>query len=188
MNETATAHTQDHNTNTTPRIYVASLADYNSGRLLGRWIDADQEAEAIHAEIQAILATSPDLIAEEWAIHDHEGFGPWSPREYESIETVAAVARWIADVGEVFGGLMNHLGDLDEAARYMGEAYRGEWDSLQDYVESFIDDIYGHELNKLPEILRYHIDYEGIARDFELSGDIFTIELDHKVHVFDSNI
>jgi hypothetical protein len=24
-----------------PRIYVASLADYNNGELLGRWIDAD---------------------------------------------------------------------------------------------------------------------------------------------------
>ena len=188
MNDTTTARTQDRRTGATPRIYVASLADYNAGRLLGKWIDADQDDEAIHAEIQAMLATSCEPVAEEWAIHDHEGFGPWSPREYEGIDTVATVARWIASVGEVFGGLLNHLGNLDEAIKYMDEAYRGAWDSLLDYVENFVDDIYGHELKNLPEILRYHIDYEGIARDFELSGDIFTIELDRKVHVFDANI
>ena len=43
-------------TETTPRIYVASLADYNSGRLLGRWIDADQPVEDIHREIAEMLA------------------------------------------------------------------------------------------------------------------------------------
>lgn len=188
MNDTTKARTQDRRTGATPRIYVASLADYNAGRLLGKWIDADQDDEAIHAEIQAMLALSPEPIAEEWAIHDREGFGAWCPREYESIDTVALVARWIASVGEVFGSLLYHLGDLDDAIKYMSEAYRGAWDSLLDYVENFIDDIYGHELKKLPDILRYHIDYEGIARDIELSGDIFTIEVDAKVHVFAANI
>lgn len=171
-----------------PRIYVASLADYNAGRMLGRWIDAEREAEAIHAEIQTILKESRELVAEEWAIHDHEGFGGWSPREYESIETVAEVARLIGEHGEVFAGLLNHCDGIEEAKRYMDDGYRGEWTSLAEYVENFIDDIYGQELKKLPDILRYHIDYDGIAQDFELSGDIFTIERNYKVHVFESNI
>ena len=59
----------------TPRIYVASLADYNSGRLRGRWIDADQPAEAIREQIVEMLAESNEPIAEEWAIHDYENFG-----------------------------------------------------------------------------------------------------------------
>ena len=46
----------------TPRIYVASLADYNAGVLLGRWIDADQGVQAIHDQIDAMLATSKQPV------------------------------------------------------------------------------------------------------------------------------
>jgi len=52
------------------RIYVASLSDYNAGRLHGAWIDATQDADEIEAEVQEMLAASPEPIAEEWAIHD----------------------------------------------------------------------------------------------------------------------
>lgn len=174
---------------TTPRIYVASLSDYNAGRLLGRWLDADQDAEAIHAEIRAMLSESREPFAEEWAIHDYEGFGEYSLREFESIDTVAEMARLIAEHGEVFAGLLSHFGgDLNDAKRWMEDGYRGEWDSLIEYVENFLDDVYGGELKGLPDIIRYHIDYAGIAHDFEMSGDIFTIECGRRVHVFDSHI
>jgi antirestriction protein len=189
MNETATAHTQDQSTNTTPRIYVASLADYNAGRLLGLWIDADQEAEAIDEEIRAMLATSPEFIAEEWAIHDHEGFGSWSPREFESIETVATVARLIGEHGKVFAELLNHFGgDLKEAKSYMEDGYRGEYESLADYAETNIYDLYTSEMNRIPDEVRFAIDWEVVARECELGGAIFTVEVGNKVHVFDANL
>jgi len=171
-----------------PRIYAASLSDYNAGILHGRWIDANQSAEAIHAEIQAMLNESKESLAEEWAIHDYEGFGQWGLREFECIDAIAAVARCIAEHGEVFAGLMGHCSDIEEAHRYMQNGYRGEFESVKEYAETFIDDVYGSDVDRLPEIIRYHIDFEGIARDFELSGDIFTIECDRKVHIFDSNI
>lgn len=46
----------------TPRIYVASLADHTAGRLLGRWIDADQPAEAIIQQIQANQKITQDVL------------------------------------------------------------------------------------------------------------------------------
>ena len=60
---------------TLPRIYVACLSSYNAGRLHGRWIDCDQTAEEIREEIRLMLEESPEPWAEEWAIHDYEGFG-----------------------------------------------------------------------------------------------------------------
>jgi antirestriction protein len=104
MNDTRTERTETSATTITPRVYIASLSDYNAGWLLGRWIDAAQEPEAIHEEIRAMLGTSSEPVAEEWAVHDYEGFGLWSPGEYESVETLSAVARLIAEHGEVFGG------------------------------------------------------------------------------------
>jgi len=46
----------------TPRIYVASLADYNAGRLHGRWIDANQSADSIRDEIAQMLTESEDPL------------------------------------------------------------------------------------------------------------------------------
>ncbi len=54
----------------TPKIYVDCLSAYNAGTLHGSWIDANQDAEDIHEEIQEMLSESPEPVAEEWAIHD----------------------------------------------------------------------------------------------------------------------
>jgi len=173
-----------------PRIYVASLSDYNAGLLHGKWIDADQDAEAIHAAIAAMLAGSKEPIAEEWAIHDYEGFGGLSLGEYESIETVAEVALLLAEHGGMFGALVEHFGglsDLDEAKRCIESGYHGTFESIEDYVCDFVEDCYGDSLKGLPDFIRHHLDYEGMARDMEISGDIFTVEYQGEVHIFSSN-
>ena len=100
---------------TTPRIYVACLAAYNNGYLHGRWIDATTPDE-IMDEVQAMLAASPVPHAEEWAIHDYEGFEGASLSEYSSFETVCALADFIAEHGELGAKVYAHFGDdLDEA-------------------------------------------------------------------------
>ncbi|MDQ1744014.1 MAG: hypothetical protein QOE23_2353, partial [Pseudonocardiales bacterium] len=42
-----------------PRIWVASLSDYNNGVLHGAWIEAAREPEEIQADINTMLAASP---------------------------------------------------------------------------------------------------------------------------------
>ena len=78
-----------------PRIYVASLSDYNNGHLHGRWISAAQDPDLIYDEIHQMLATSPSPQAEEWAIHDYEGFTPHDICETEDIPTIARIAMEI---------------------------------------------------------------------------------------------
>ncbi|HWB53517.1 MAG TPA: antirestriction protein ArdA [Tepidisphaeraceae bacterium] len=170
---------------------MASLADYTAGKLHGRWIDASQDVEGIRADIAAMLKESTEPIAEEWAIHDYEGFGCLRLSEYEDIEMVASVAQLIEEHGEVFAGLVNHLGGLeylDDARRTMEEGYCGEFDSVEDYARESVEDAYADVLEKLPDFIRYNIDWEAIGRDFELGGDIFTIEIDYRVHVFYGNV
>jgi antirestriction protein len=183
---TRVAHPSD-----TPRIYVASLADYNAGELHGCWIDADQDADTIHAEIAAMLAQSREPMAEEWAIHDYENFDGLRLSEFADIATVAEAARLIVEHGPVFGHLMSNFGGLsglEEAQQFMQDGYHGAFDRIEEYVEEFLDDCYGDALAQLPDFIRYHIDYEGIARDLEYGGDIFTIECAGRVHVFDANL
>ncbi len=181
--ETAnTSPSRDHGSQTEggPRIYVACLAAYNNGRLHGRWIDADQDAEAIHAEINAMLAASPVPLAEEWAIHDHEGFEGAKIEEFLSIQRIVDLAAFIAEHGELGGKLLQHFGgDLDDATAAF-EEHAGEHKSLADFAQDLTE-----ETTEIPENLANYIDYQAIARDMELNGDVFTIELGFEcVHVF----
>jgi antirestriction protein len=175
----------------TPRIYVASLADYNAGRLHGRWIDADQPAEAIREQIALMLAESKEPVAEEWAIHDYENFGGLGLSESEDIDRIAEVALLITEHGPVFASLLGYLGgtsSVDEARRYMEEGYRGAFDSLADYARELLEECYGDVLKGLPDFIQYHIDYEGIARDMDLNGDVFSFQCEGKTHVFEAHI
>jgi antirestriction protein len=41
------------------------------------------------------------------------------------------------------------------------------------------------EATEIPQSLRYYIDWQAMARDAEMSGDLFTVETAHdEIHVF----
>lgn len=97
------------------RIYVADLAAYNNGKLHGVWIDACDDINNIWEQIKAMLA-SPEGFAEEYAIHDYEGFGSYALSEYAGIETAHEVACFIADHPDFGSELLDHFGgDLEDA-------------------------------------------------------------------------
>ncbi len=163
-----------------PRIYVACLAAYNNGHLHGQWIDAAQDVEDIQSDIAAMLATSPIPLAEEWAIHDHEGFEGADIQEYSGIETVVRFAAFVAEHGELGGNLLAHFGGDLEDAKAAFENYAGQHKSLADFAQELTE-----ETTDIPQSLVYYIDYAAMARDMELNGDVFTIELGFEdVHVF----
>jgi antirestriction protein len=164
---------------TTPKVYVACLAAYNNGYLHGAWIDADQEAEAIHNEIEAMLAKSPIPRAEEWAIHDYEGFCGLRLSEYESIEKIAEMAAMIQEHGEAWAKFAEYEGIEFATIERFEEAYAGEWLSEEDFAESLAE-----ETMEIPEHLTFYIDYERLARDLFIN-DYFSAESENcKVYVF----
>ena len=163
-----------------PRIYVACLAAYNSGCLHGRWITATTPDE-IRDEVRAMLAASPEPEAEEWAIHDYEGFEGASLSEYSSFETVCELTDFITEHGELGAKLLNHLGDDLAEARAAFEDYAGEYRSAADFAESLHEDT-GTEI---PESLRYYIDWQALARDMALNGEIMVFQTGFdEVHIF----
>lgn len=164
-----------------PRIYVACLASYNSGYLHGVWIDASLELDDIQEQVQEMLKQSPVELAEEYAIHDYEGFGGYDLGEYEGLESAHNIACFIEEFPELGGELLNQFnGDLDEARKNMEDNYYGCYESLEDYARDFVE-----STSEVPSHLEYYIDYERMARDLEMSGDIFTIQTAHdEVHIF----
>lgn len=164
----------------TPRIYVADLAAYNNGILYGVWIDATDSIDSINEQIFTMLDNSPIEDSEEYAIHDYENFGNYRLEEYTGIETVHNIATFIEDNPLLGIELVNHFcGDID-AAEQAKDDYLGCYHSLADYAQELTE-----ETSDIPEHLAFYIDYEAMARDMEMNGDIFTIETAHdEVHVF----
>jgi antirestriction protein len=209
------------------RIYVASLSDYNAGRLHGVWIDCEgKSGDEIQEEVSAMLRGShypnvevicPDCravsagalaegldvkpgsvwqtnywadgkgqyiqcptcrgsgtvpSAEEWAIHDHEGFGSMLD-ESTSFDRVAELAELIEQHGEAFIAYAENMGAEYATADGFQEAYQGEYDTLADWAEDFMEQTGG--LSEMPENLRHYFDFESYGRDAQLGGDIYKI-------------
>lgn len=157
--------------NINPRIYVACLAAYNNGILHGAWIDATDGIDALWQAVRKVLNTSPIENAEEFAIHDHEGFGSAGISEYESLDSVTAKAAFITEHGDTGQLVLEYVsGDLDDA-QDMIERYYGTFTSLADYAEEIIS-----QTETITSWLEPYIDYAAIARDMEINGDIDSIE------------
>lgn len=164
-----------------PRIYVACLAAYNSGRLHGAWIPVGENIDALRGAIQAMLECSPVPGAEEYAIHDYEDFGGVSVGESMGLAAVVELASFLRERGTLGALVLAHLdGDIDAAVTALDEQYRGRFASLADCFQELTE-----ETTIIPDILRLYIDYEAMARDARLGGEVFTIETAHdEVHVF----
>ena len=172
-----------------PRIYVASLGDYNAGVLHGIWIDAGQEPALLQEQVDAMLARSPTADAEEFAVHDYEGFGQYAVDEYDSLGWLSRVACGIHEHGLAFGAWAARIEHDESALDEFEDAYLGEWDSVEAYAEDLMDSFDWQDAlyNQLPGALHPYvkIDIEGFARDLELSGDITVAHHANGVWIFD---
>ena len=166
------------------RVYVACLAAYNNGILHGAWIDCDGKiAEDIDAEVQAMLKRSPVPDAEEYAIHDFEGFGNII-NEYTSIDEIAEIVDALesADEPEALKAYAANRGEsVVDAASSFDDAYFGEWDSELAYAEDYMDSYFD-----IPDRLANYIDYEAFRRDL-FCGDYWSEDAPNgNVYVFQS--
>jgi len=143
----------------TPRIYVACLASYNAGRLHGRWIDAI-DADSIREEIKELLKASPVPNAEEWAIHDYDGFYGVPISETEDVDAVAELGAMIRKHGEPVALFAARIGVAKATEERFLDAYCGEWKSERAYA--------------IPDHLAPYIDFDAFARDL-FQGDYYSL-------------
>jgi len=135
-----------------PEIYVADLEVYNNGE----WIDAAQDVEDIEEEIKKMLKESG---SEEWEIHDSEGFGDIDVHGM-SLDEVSRLAKGIEEYGEAFAAFYMDSENIDTAETEFEDAYKGKYDSEEDFAYEFMNEVY-----EIPDFLKPYIDYEAVARD-----------------------
>lgn len=170
----------------TPRIYVVCLASYNAGTLHGEWIDANQSPEDLQEAVNAMLKTSPESGAEEWAIHDYEGFAGAKIEEYTGLKEISQLAELIEEYGPAYVAYRDHVGEDYATADGFRDAYLGEHSSLEEYAEQFLENTGAFQ--DVPDMLRNYFDFEKYAHDLEVGGDVFTADAPGGgVFVFDNH-
>lgn len=125
---------------TAPRIYVADLAAYNAGSLVGRWISLDGiDSDELHEIIQSKVLMPGH---EEWAIHDYEGFGSIPVGEYDSLENIVAhVERMGEEPAKYFAYVQAHGSHY--ADQYDEERVEGPYDNASEWFDQYLESFYG---------------------------------------------
>lgn len=152
------------------------------------WSKGSPECEHCGKALEPQGAAYPS--AEEFAIHDHEGLGGLG--EYAGLGEVARRVE-IAELADerdiplsvILEFANDHLpkgADLDDIESAIDESYRGSYDSWKDFAEELTRET--SDMSAVPAWLEYHIDWESIGRDFELSGDFNGYGLDGSIYFF----
>ncbi len=182
-----------------PKAWVCCLHCYVGGRFHGRWFDVGTDPDELHHEVMQFFATGcetcgeyepecPECRAfaapfpcggEELAVHDHEGLGDVG--EAYDLERLCAIARLLDEFKDrpVLAYLARVDGDVERAREGLREHYAGRWESLAEWAESWAEDA-GLGLEQLWP----YIDWSRVSRDWELNGDIETMDVGGAVHVF----
>ncbi|GAB4199177.1 MAG: antirestriction protein ArdA [Wenzhouxiangellaceae bacterium] len=167
-------------TTDTPKVYIADLAAYNAGYHRGIWIDATDDLDTIRDDIQNMLEHSPVFGAGDYAIHDYEGFGGIRLSEHTGMADVVALAEFLEEHPEFGAALLSYWDEDIHQATEALEDYVGTYDTLADFAQELTE-----ESTMIPKHLEYYIDYDRMARDLEMSGDVYTLEGDGgQTHVF----
>lgn len=177
---------------TPPRIWIGSLADYNAGHLHGEWCDAAVDDDELLAAAERVVTGSLTADAEEWAIFDHEGFQGFPIGESEDLRIVAAVARGILEHGPAFAAWAElHDADPNMLASF-SDAYLGDYPTAGAWAEQRCADLEVEDTieRALPEhIARYvRVDYDALANDAWLGGDIYLAHHAGGVWIFDARL
>ena len=175
-------------------IYVASLTDYNNGRLHGVWIDATLEPADIQVAIEFMLRNSYFPDAEEFAIHDDSGFQGLNVGEWTSTEDVSILARGIERHGEAFVRWIEHmdagLTNVPEVSSQFEDHYHGHYESERAYAEYMLDagdynTLIEEARDSLPEHLRDHTRFDIDEYAESLSSEMHIVEsADGGIYVF----
>ncbi|MGH3903839.1 MAG: antirestriction protein ArdA [Pseudonocardiaceae bacterium] len=184
--ETERTTSPEQNRRLHPRIYVRCLAAYVSGLLHGCWVDADQDEDALRTEVEMMLQSSPVPEAEEYAIHDHEGFTGYPLGEYENLAFVSRLAQGIAEHGAAFAAYADWIGREDAELAHFTDHFAGTYPTREAWAEEVAEEIFEWPRwrEAIPEILRSHVRLDLTDLALTLEQYRHVVEGSEGVYVF----
>lgn len=138
----------------TPKVYIADLAAYNEGKLIGEWLDLSDFSSGaeVMEKIEELLeqwSKEQGEDREEYAVHDMENFpkdmysdsmGEDSFQEVIDYWEAITNSDYPMEVVEEYMAQKNEDNAVD-AISNMDSAYQGKYSSKSDFAEQLINDI-----------------------------------------------
>jgi len=149
-----------------PRVWVGCVACHELGNLVGEWVDAVGCEEFVPCDRDGYGH------GDRW-VFDTENLptGECSPDEASRVagEALACVEATGAPLGAVWA-YWEYRGNYPDVLDDFPESWAGEWDYAADYAAESVES--SGDIERVPNYLRRYIDYDALARDMELNGDI----------------
>ncbi|GAA4536580.1 antirestriction protein ArdA [Amycolatopsis samaneae] len=171
-----------------PRIYAADVASAARGIQHGLWIDANQPASDLDADIAAMLASSPVPGADTWAIRATKDFAGLDLTDVTDTALLSRVASGIAEHGDAYVAWVRHVASSDKQLSEFSDRYVGSYPSEEAWARSLTESLgWDRQLDKAitDQLLRPYvvIDYQAVAHDASASWYLAKDD-DGTVHVF----
>jgi len=157
------------------KIYLTNLGAYNSGKLLGKWVDLP--SYDIQAEIDEVVAMGdPEYDGDEWFITDYDA--PFDIDEYADVYKLNELAEEFENLEDYDISKVLFLKDT------LGYALEYALENFEDVIfypdmsmkEVAEDEVENGLFGDVPEKLEPYIDYEAIAYSLESEGYYSTKE------------
>ena len=147
------------------RVYLTNLAQYNAGRLIGKWISLPMDEEELACEIKEVLGSD-----EEFFITDYEA--DFRIEEYENLNELNSFAEKLIDLDEYDQKKVLYLVDdigyswEDSLEKYEDVIFYPN-STLEDVAEEMVEEgIFGD----LTDQIKGYLDYEKLGRDLGIDG------------------
>ena len=169
------------------KLYVGTYAKYNNGSLDGKWLDLDDYAD--NDEFMAACRElhkdeeDPELMFQdcdyEW---DWEHSLYCECGDYEDYYEVKDALDRFNINGKIFDAWIKATSNkaTAEAVDECEGQYCGQYDDPTDYAEEMFNEYY--DMRKIPEKIRYNIDWQGVWRDMSPDGYYY-----ENGYIFDTN-
>ena len=156
------------------QVYYANLGAYNSGRMVGDWLEPS-EFESLEDFEKAIKKVTKN--ADEVAVHDYDNFPNMG--EYPSAEEIYNFAHQVKEVID-----SNHFLTMDIIRDYIDATGRsieeidfddefiGLYDTLKDFAECHAYDVDNFE--SIPEHMQRYFDWDYYSKVLEREYIIIT--------------
>ena len=147
------------------RIYLTNLAQYNAGRLIGKWFDLPLTEEELNIALKEVLGSD-----EEYFITDYEA--DFRIEEFEKLSELNTFVESLSEFDEhnqekvIY--LINCIGYKRQDAREKIEDVIYYQDmTLEEVAEEMVED---GMLGTLSDTVKGYLDFEKIARDLSFDG------------------
>lgn len=149
-------------------VYCGTFGKYNSGSLDGAWVDLSdfdtfedfmQHIRELHADEEDPEFMFQDIDnATDIPFRGEPGLG-----DIERFMQFLQLEEYERDILEGYASIHGLSADIEEQLQEALDHYRGTYDSMADYAEEIT-----RECNDIPEWLDCYIDWERMARDFNM--------------------